>query len=89
VIAGVEISWRQLTIWQPTLRKPEYRGVPFRDLREKFGLKHVMDAYEPDDPDWYDDAKLVSMRFTPVGRLETTFTIERFEVVREPGQDSP
>jgi len=83
VISGVEISRRQLTIWQPRLRKPEFLGVPFRDLREKFGLKHVMDAYEPDDPDWYDDAKLVSMRFTAVGRIETSFQIERFEVRNE------
>jgi len=89
VIAGVEISRRQLTIWQPRLLKPEYRGVSFRDLREKYGLKHWMDAYEPDDPQWYDGVRLVSLATTPVGRLETTFAIERFEAVKEPDQGSP
>jgi hypothetical protein len=88
VIAGVEISRRQLTIWQPRLLKPEYRGVPFHDLWKKFGLKHVRDAYEPDDPDWYDDAKLVSMRITPVGRIETSFQIDRFEVQNTSNESS-
>jgi len=83
MIAGVEISLRQLTVWQPLQRKPEYQGVSFRDLREKYGLKHVMDAYEPPDPDWYDGVRLASLTTTPVGRLETTFTIERFEVQEE------
>jgi hypothetical protein len=89
VIAGVEISRRQLTVWAPRLRKPEYRGVSFRDLREKYGLKHFMEAYEPPDPHWLDRAKLVSLATTPVGRLETTFTIERFEVKEGQRRVSP
>jgi hypothetical protein len=80
VVAGVEISRRLLTVWCPRLRKPEFRGVSFRDLREKYGLQHAMDAYEAPDPHWFDGATLVSLATTPVGRLETTFTIERFEV---------
>jgi hypothetical protein len=59
------------------------------DLRKKYKLEHVSDAYEPPDPHWFEGAKLVSLATTPVGRLATTFMIERFEVVREPGQDSP
>jgi hypothetical protein len=89
VIFGVEISWQHLTISPPRQRKPEYRGVSFRDLREKYGLKHVMDAYEPPDPHWLDGARLLSLTATPVGRLETTFTIERFEVKEEQRQGSP
>ena len=89
VVAGVEISRRQLTVWAPRQRKPEYRGVPLRDLRTKYGLQHVMDAYEPADPHWLDGARLASFATTPVGRLETTFTIDRFEVTEERLRDSP
>jgi hypothetical protein len=89
VIAGVEISWRQLKLVTPRKRKPEYRGAAFLELREKYKLGHLMDAYDPPDPHWFDGARLVSLAITPVGRLETTFTIERFEAVKEPSQVSP
>jgi hypothetical protein len=89
VIFGVEISWQHLTISSPRQRKPEYRGVSSRDLREKYGLKHLMDAYESADPHWLDGAKLASIAMTPVGRIETTFTIERFETKEEQRRVSP
>jgi hypothetical protein len=63
--------------------------VSSRDLREKYGLKHLMDAYDPADLHWLDGAKLASIAMTPVGRIETTFTIERFETKEEQRRVSP
>ena len=88
-IAGVEISWQQLKLVTPRKRKPAYRGVPFIDLREKYEFEHMIDVYEPPDPHWFDGAKLVSLATTSVGRLETTFTIERFETKEEQRRVSP
>ena len=88
-IAGVEISWQQLKLMTPLKRRPEYRDVPFIVLRGKYKLEHVIDAYEPPDPHWFDGAQLVSVAPTPVGWLETTFTIDRFETKEEQRRRSP
>ena len=88
-VGGVAIRWWKVEFAPPRIRNPEWKDSSLQEFRARFDSKLMNKLYLPADPHWFDDAKLVDVAFTPVGQLETTFTIERFEVKEGQRRGSP
>ena len=88
-VGGVAIRWWKVAFAPPRIRNPEWKDSSLQELLARFDSKLMNKLFLPADPHWFDDAKLVDVAFTPVGRLETTFTIERFEVKEGQRRGSP
>ena len=88
-VGGVAIRWWKVALFPPRIRNPEWKGSSSQELWARFDRNLMNKMFLPADPHWFDEAKLVNVAFTPVGRLETTFTIERFEVKEGKRQGSP